>query len=123
MRFDVGEDVPVPIDMVRVPAGGRAVEVMVDRRTGRTWTVEVGPFEIATTVVTVGQWSLLFGKEPEPSQSDFPKVEVSWRQAVSFCNELSLQEGLAPTYTITTIDAPARGRSTWTRHDEPAPDN
>ena len=121
--FDVGEDVPVPIDMVRVPAGGPAAEVIVDRRTGRTWTVEVGPFEIATTVVTVGQWNLLLGKEREPSQADLPKVEVSWRQAVSFCNELSLREGLAPSYTITTIDAPARERSTWTPHEEPAPDD
>ena len=48
---------------------------------GRTWTVEVGPFEIAATVVTVGQWTAPLGTETEPGQADIPKVEVSWRQA------------------------------------------
>jgi formylglycine-generating enzyme len=118
-----GEDAHVPIDMVRVPPRGTVAEAMVDRRTGRTWTVGVGPFEIATTVVTVGQWNLLLGTETERSQAAFPKVEVSWRQAVSFCNELSHRDGLTPTYTITTVDPPTRGRSTWTPHDEPAPDD
>src|SRR5687767_6746161 len=114
---------PVPIDMVAVPARAPVAERMVDRRTGRTWTVDVDAFEIATTVVTVEQWNALLGTETKPSEADFPKTEVSWRQAVSFCNEMSLRAGFTPTYTITTIDPPARGRPTWAPHYEPAPDD
>lgn len=113
----------MPIDLIRVPARGPVVEAMVDRRTGQTWAVRVDPFEIATTVVTVGQWNALSGIVTEPSQADFPKVEVSWRQAVSFCNEMSLRDGLTPAYAITTIVAPTRGRPTWTPHHEPAADD
>jgi len=98
------------------------MEAMVDRRTGRTWTVEVGPFEIAATVVTVEQWNLLLGRQTELSQAHFPKVEVSWRQAVLFCNEISLRGGLNPSYSITTSDPPT-SNSTWTPHDEPAADD
>lgn len=113
----------MPIDMVRVPGRAPVTEVVVDRRTGRTWTVLVGQFEIATTVVTVGQWNLLLGTETKLDQADLPKVEVSWRQAVWFCNVMSMREGLTPTYTITTMDPPTRGRSGWTCHDEPTPDD
>lgn len=118
----VGENAPVPIDMVLVPARPPVAELMVDRGTGRTWTVEVDAFEIARTVVTVGHWNALFGMEPEPRRADFPKVEVTWRQAVSFCNEMSLRDGFTPTYIITTLDPPAQRRHSWAPHDEPAPD-
>ena len=109
------------IDMVRVRRGATAAEAMVDRRTGRTWTVDVRTFDIATTVVTLGQWNALRGTETDPSQAAFPKVDVSWRQAVAFCNEMSLRDRLEPAYTITTIDAPTRSHATRTPHDEPAP--
>jgi hypothetical protein len=118
----VGENAPVPIDMVLVSARPPVAELMVDRGTGRTWTVEVDAFEIARTVVTVGRWNALFGMEPEPRRADFPKVEVTWRQAVSFCNEMSLRDGSTPTYIITTIDPPAQRRHSWAPHYEPAPD-
>ena len=49
--LQMGKDAHVLIDMVRVPAHGPVEETMVDRRTGRVWTVEVSPFEVATTVV------------------------------------------------------------------------
>ena len=48
----------MPIAMVRVPATGPLTETMVDRRTGRSWTVEVSPFEIAATVVTTAEWQV-----------------------------------------------------------------
>lgn len=67
----------MPTDMVRAPARAPVAERMVDRRTGRTWTVDVDAFEIATTVVTVEQWNALLGTETEPSRADFPKIEVS----------------------------------------------
>lgn len=111
------------IDMVRGPARGPVAEAMVDRRTGRAWTAMIEPFEIAATVVTVGQWNSLLDTATEHWRADLPKVEVSWRQAVSFCNEMSLRDGLAPTYAISTVVPPSSGRSTWTPHDEPAADD
>ncbi|GGU18668.1 hypothetical protein GCM10007979_16840 [Nocardioides albus] len=111
------------IDMVRLPEGDPVAEAMVDRRTGRTWTVDVDPFEIASTVVTERQWNAVFDKVTATRQADFPRVDVSWRQAVTFCNEMSLRDGLTPPYTITTVDPPARDNDTWTPHDEPAPDD
>lgn len=113
----------MPITMVQVPARFPVAELMVDRWTGRAWTVEVGPFEIATTVVTVGQWNALLATHTEPGRADFPKVEVSWREAVLFCNAMSVRHGLPPAYTVTTVTAPPPGRSTWTPHHEPAPDD
>lgn len=112
----------MPIDMVRVPTGATVAEAMVDRRTGRTWTVDVDAFEIARTVVTVGQWNALTGTEPEPGQADLPKVEVSWREAVSFCNEMSLRDRLTPVYTVESIVPTTPGHSTRTPRYAPASD-
>lgn len=109
------------IDVVRIPPSGPVAEVMVDRRTGRTWTVDVAPFEMAVTVVTVGQWNALSGRTTEPGRAELPKVDVSWREAVVWCNELSMRDGLTPVYDITA--APPRTRPGWTPHDEPAPDD
>ena len=38
--------------MVKVPPAGVVDAVVVDRRTGESWTVRVEPFEMAETVVT-----------------------------------------------------------------------
>ncbi|GMA38239.1 formylglycine-generating enzyme family protein [Mobilicoccus caccae] len=113
----------MPIDMVRVPPQGPVAEAMVDRRTGRTWTVEVDRFEIATTVVTVDQWNTVRDIDIDSNRTDLPKVDVGWRAAIAFCNELSLQEGLAPAYAVTVLDPAPQPRSTWTPHDEPVPDD
>lgn len=112
----------MPFDMVRVPPQGPVTETMVDRRTERSWTVTVHPFEIATTVVTVAQWNAVRGEPTQPGPAAQPKVEVSWREAIVFCNDLSRLEGLTPAYVITRR-APAPSTSTWTPHDEPAPDD
>lgn len=109
--------------MIRVPARASVAETVVDRPTGRTWTVDVDAFEIAATVVTIGQWNTLLGIETDSNQADFPKIEVSWRQAVLACNQMSLRDGFIPTYTITSIDPPNEGRNTWSPHYEPAPDD
>lgn len=110
------------IDMVRIPPDGPACEVMVDRRTGRTWTVEVAPFEIAVTVVTAGQWDALTGAATDQDRGGLPKVDVSWRDAISFCNEVSARHGLTPAYTVTPVEPPATD-ALWAPHDEPAPDD
>lgn len=112
----------MPVDLLRVPPDGPTAETVTDRRTGRSWTVTVRPFEIAPTVVTVAQWNAVRGDPTPPAVADRPRVEVSWRQAITFCNDLSRRDGLTPVYTITPVPA-APSTTTWTPHDEPAPDD
>ncbi|MGD9547165.1 MAG: alpha/beta fold hydrolase [Candidatus Krumholzibacteriia bacterium] len=55
------------------------------------------PFWLATTEVTEELWDSVMGSGTSTSQ--LPKVYVEWDEAVAFCNQLSLREGLAPAYT------------------------
>lgn len=114
-------------DLILVPFRETVPETVVDRRTGREWTVDVEPFLVAPTVVTVGQWSEMAGAgvagavhDVEPS---LPKVDVSWRGAIRFCNRASEREGLAPVYTIAQRAGDGRPAPSWTPHDEPAADD
>ena len=110
------------IVMVRVPPDGPVTETLTDRRTGRTWTVRVQPFEIADRVVTSQLWNEVLGSTPPSHHQDLPKVDVSWRQAVSFCNRMSEQNGLAPTYTIAELEPRRSGDHGLSTYQQPAPD-
>lgn len=88
------------VQMVMVPPEGAVEELMVDRRTGHSWTVNVEPFELAATVVTNELWNEVHGVTGDPTRTHFPKTEVSWREAILFCNALSTKEGLAPVYEV-----------------------
>jgi formylglycine-generating enzyme required for sulfatase activity len=58
-------------------------------------------FYIQTTEVTQGQWQALMGNNPSyfsSCGSTCPVEQVSWTDAVSFANALSLAEGLSPCY-------------------------
>ncbi|MFJ8914397.1 formylglycine-generating enzyme family protein [Amycolatopsis sp. NPDC102389] len=72
------------MEMITVPSG----EVtLADRRTRRSWAVNVAPFLLAPVPVT-----------GEPGR--FPLVDVSWQDALQFCNTLSEREGLTPAYQL-----------------------
>ncbi|MEE6295279.1 formylglycine-generating enzyme family protein [Georgenia wangjunii] len=84
--------------MVSIPAGPVALS---DRRTSRTWTVGVGAFEIATTPVTQRAYARVTGEWPGAARAERRPVEgISWFDAVTFCNALSTEQGLAPAYGI-----------------------
>ncbi|MGY1603881.1 hypothetical protein [Geodermatophilus sp. SYSU D00815] len=80
--------------MVDVPAG---TIVLRDEgtRTGRP--VEVAPFRLAAHPVTRELHARVLGKGPAPAPRA-PVTEVSWLDAVRFCNLLSQHHGLAPAY-------------------------
>lgn len=111
----------VKTHLVTVPLAGAVEELVVDRRTGGSWTVHVEPFAVADTVVTRGLWDEVYGMTGDAGTADLPKTEVSWRDAISFCNALSLREGLTPVYEIAQRDVPVPTR--WRPHSEPALDD
>jgi sulfatase modifying factor 1 len=79
-------DVVSPGLMVAVPPGRI---VLADRRTQRRWQVEVPPYRLGVFPVTEAE----FG-----AAGLLPAREVSWWDAVRFCNELSRHDGLPPAY-------------------------
>jgi sulfatase modifying factor 1 len=64
--------------------------------------VTVSGFLIGRTEVTQGQYQAVVGENPAEFTGDAarPVERVSWLDAATFCNKLSLLEGLRPCYTI-----------------------
>jgi formylglycine-generating enzyme required for sulfatase activity len=82
--------------MLGIPAGH--VELS-DRRLGRTWTVELAPYQLAAVQVTQEQYARVVDEWPSSAEGGRLPVEgVSWWDAVRFCNALSHEEGLTPAY-------------------------
>lgn len=96
--------------MIPVPGG---TAVLRDYRKKTVWTVEVKPFLLARCPVTCEQYAVIThqaqaasqgGDTPRTDDADKnkPVVNVSWLQAVSFCNALSRLAGLKCCYTISS---------------------
>ncbi len=58
------------------------------------------PFYLGTTEVTQGQYRAVTGVNPSKytGSDDLPVENVSWTDAIVFCNKLSAKEGLKPYY-------------------------
>ncbi len=62
-------------------------------------TVTVSGFRIALTAVTEGLYREVMQQEPPPDEQRWlPMVDVSWDDAIQFCNALSEREGYTPCY-------------------------
>ncbi|WP_151771003.1 formylglycine-generating enzyme family protein [Streptomyces abyssomicinicus] len=84
--------------MVAVPPGR---VVLSDRRTLRSWPVEVAPYLMSAFPVTQGWYAQVTGLRPSTARGDLLPVEgVSWWDAVRFCDALSRSEGLTPAYGL-----------------------
>ncbi|MFC5182975.1 formylglycine-generating enzyme family protein [Actinomadura harenae] len=84
--------------MIDIPAGAVTLS---DRRTGRRWPVELDAFQIAALPVTQELYAQVTGLRPSAASGDrLPVENVSWWDAIHFCNALSEQEGLAPAYRV-----------------------
>jgi formylglycine-generating enzyme required for sulfatase activity len=101
------------IPMVEIPEGN--IELR-DDRTKQKWTVELVPFLLAQFPVTQAQYYELTNEAPGAFKGDKLPVEtVSWKDAITFCNLLSVKDGLKPSYSIDqntgdiTFDAIAGG--------------
>ena len=63
-------------------------------------TVTVDDFYIGKYEVTQKEWKEVMGNNPSYFKGDnSPVEEVSWYDAVEFCNKLSKKEGLTPCYS------------------------
>ena len=84
--------------MVTIPRGEI---VLRDDRIKRKWKVEIQPFLLANYLVTQDLYYAITGKAPFTFKGDQKPVEnVSWSDAVYFCNLLSKKEGLKECYSI-----------------------
>lgn len=101
--------------MIEVPAGRVTLS---DRRTQRSWAVDVGAFALGAAPVTRGLYEQVTGTAPSAAHGDRRPVEgVSWDDAIRFCDALSLCEGLRPAYR-----APADGSDSGAPDWDPAAD-
>ena len=108
----------IQFEMVSVPTG----QIVVQKHVGEGW----GPgaldrsmqitqaYEIGTTEITCEQWISVMGvtegldteDELECGHPLRPIRNVSWMDAIRFCNALSEQKGLTPVYTIGEATGP-----------------
>ncbi|MBK9305056.1 MAG: formylglycine-generating enzyme family protein [bacterium] len=59
------------------------------------------PLLVATTELTNGQWdAVVRGRVDDPTIANQPVVDVTWYQAVEFCNAMSVADGLTAAYAI-----------------------
>ncbi|WP_406064934.1 formylglycine-generating enzyme family protein [Streptomyces sp. NBC_01077] len=94
--------------MIEVPAGRVTLS---DRRTERSWTVDVRPYGLSAVPVTQELYEQVTGERPSSARGDRLPVEgVSWQEAVRFCDALSAREGLSPAYRV-TADGPEWDRT------------
>lgn len=83
--------------MVRIPEG--EIELRDDRKK-TVWTVAVNAFLLAPVPVTRALYRSIMQKTADPADAlHVPVVEVSWKDAVLFCNLLSQHSGLKECYS------------------------
>jgi sulfatase modifying factor 1 len=84
------------IAMIAVPSGRVTLS---DRRTERSWPVEVEACLLGAHPVTQTQYAAVTGARPSAVIGErLPVTNISWWEAARFCNLLSEREGLAPVY-------------------------
>ncbi|MDR1325094.1 MAG: SUMF1/EgtB/PvdO family nonheme iron enzyme [Treponema sp.] len=94
-------DYSVPVNMVRVAGGSFRMGNMIGEDDERpVHTAYINGFFMGKTEVTQGEYRTIIGTNPSGVFGDTLPVEnVSWYDAVEYCNKLSLKEGLTPAYS------------------------
>jgi len=90
---------PAPdIRMLEIPGGSILLR---DDRLKHKWQVDVEPFQMARTPVTQQQYASVTGSWPAARvDPECPVENISWIDAVRFCNLASIAHGLVAAYEI-----------------------
>jgi hypothetical protein len=96
MSFDKGGR-GVDERMIEIPAGEI---VLRNEGTKTNWRVEVGTFRLAPHPVTRELYHAVTEAPVRSTGRRRPVTEISWTDAVRFCNLLSQAEGLQPCYSM-----------------------
>jgi formylglycine-generating enzyme required for sulfatase activity len=84
--------------MVEIPPG---IIQLRDDRTREKWTVRIAPFLLGKFPVTQDFYSEVIKSNPSTFRGKMLPVEtITWKEAVVFCNAISLQSGLQPCYSF-----------------------
>ncbi len=96
--YRLAVDSDVESRLVAIPAGRVTLS---DRRTRRTWPVEVAAFRLGPFPVTQEMYARVTGDSPSAARgARLPVESISWWDAIRFCNALTRQEGRTPAYRI-----------------------
>lgn len=94
------------MEIIQIPGGGfnmgcTAEQGGCDGDETPVHQVSLSAYAIGKYEVTQAQWLAVMGTNPSYFVGlDRPVDQVTWFEAVAFCNELSLQEGYTPVYTV-----------------------
>lgn len=83
-------------EMIRIAAG---VISLKDESRDRYWTVQLRPFLVAKFAVTRELYQLIDGASIGGADCNKPAVDVSWHDAVQYCNLLSQAAGRKQCYS------------------------
>jgi hypothetical protein len=87
-------------DLVRIPGTTYSV---ADLQTGVPIQVCISPFLISPSEITQREYVAIAGRNPSHSKGDnLPVENVSWWDAIRYCNLRSIREGLQPCYDLST---------------------
>lgn len=104
------ETTTIPAFLKRVDGGYFSMGATPDQGSGTKMELPVrivalNMFYIGTTEVTQSLWNEVMGENPSHfktagAENSLPVENISWLEAVKFCNKLSEKEGLTPAYKI-----------------------
>jgi formylglycine-generating enzyme required for sulfatase activity len=91
---------PIPADMVRVEGGAFQMGSTNGYDNEKpVHSVTVKSFYMGKYEVTQKEWAEIMGTNPSKFKGDdLPVENVSWYDAIEYCNKRSLKEGLTPAY-------------------------
>jgi formylglycine-generating enzyme required for sulfatase activity len=104
---------PVPPDMILIPAGSFTMGSPAsepgrssygNRETQHQVTL-TRPYYLCDHEVTQAEWYAVMQTRPSRLTGDnLPVEQVSWFDAIEYCNQRSVDESLAPVYTLSEVD-------------------
>jgi uncharacterized repeat protein (TIGR02543 family) len=102
-KWNTGGPASGLVEMAYVPGGSFQMGDAGYDYSSPVHTVTLTGFYMGKYEVTQGQWQAVMGSNPASSYgvgANYPVYNVSWYDAVEFCNSLSEREGLTKAYTI-----------------------